>query len=496
MCPLDGMSLGTITRDDGRYTLTVPAARVNGQTASLVARLIGYKSASVPITLSAGAPITHDFVLVSNPLKLGEIVITGAGTSASAEKLGNVRNHVDSTAIANSNESNIVEGLAGKAPNVEVTESSGEPGAGSYIRIRGTRSLASGNSQPLFVVDGVPIDNSSISTTNFNPNDGLGSGEIEGTAQANRASDINPNDIENIEILKGAAAGALYGARAGQGVILITTKSGKSGATRYSMQSKLSFDDLNKTYPLQTRYGKGYYGQSPQELNADTEGNPDPTACDNISNPICRYSWGPDLTVTGAKVYDHANEAYVTGHTTDNNLSVSGGNDRTSFFLSGAYLYDRGVFEGPNNNYQRSTVRLKASQKLTDRVDVGGNISFADARGNYVERGNTTNGLQLGLLRTPPDWNNQPYKGPNGQITFRFQHPTPVDVTSDRGWNNPFWTLNEGIHNSQLGRAFGNLNANYDATDWLKIAYVAGGDYYADERLEGAPQGSAGTGGE
>lgn len=493
---LDGMSIGTITRDDGRYTISVPAARVSGQTASLVARLIGYKSVAVPVTLSTSAPITHDFVLVSNPLKLGEIVITGAGTSQSAEKLGNVRNHVDSTAIANSNESNIVEGLAGKAPNVEVTESSGEPGAGSYIRIRGTRSLASGNSQPLFVVDGVPIDNSSISTTNFNPNDGLGSGEIEGTAQANRASDINPNDIENVEILKGAAAGALYGARAGQGVILITTKSGKPGATRYSAQSKLSFDNVTKDYPLQTQFGQGYYGQSPYALNADADGNPDPTACDNVGNPICRYSWGPDLSGTGTKVYDHANEAYVTGHTTDNNISVSGGNDRQSFFLSGAYLYDRGVFQGPSNNYQRSTVRLKATQKLTDRLDVGGNVSFADARGNYVERGNTTDGLQLGLLRTPPDWNNQPYKGPNGQITFRFQHPTAADATSDRGWNNPFWTLNEGIHNSQLGRAFGNVNANYNATDWLKVAYVLGGDYYADERLEGAPQGSASTGGE
>ena len=116
---------------------------------------------------------------------------------------------------------------------------------------------------------------------------------------------------------------------------------------------------------------------------------PIPTACDNIGNFFCRTSWGPDLTVTGAKVYDHSNEAYVTGHTTDNNLSVSGGNDRTSFFLSGAYLYDRGMFEGPNNNYQRSTIRLKATQKLTDRFDVGGNVSFADARGNYVERGNT-----------------------------------------------------------------------------------------------------------
>ncbi|MEP7065286.1 MAG: SusC/RagA family TonB-linked outer membrane protein [Gemmatimonadota bacterium] len=493
---LDGMSIGTITRDDGRYSIIVPAARVNGQSASLVARLIGYKSVATPVTLAAGTPITHDFVLASNPLKLGEIVVTGTGTSASAEKLGNVRNHVDSTAITNSNESNIVEGLAGKAPNVEVTESSGEPGAGSYIRIRGTRSLASGNSQPLFVVDGVPIDNSSYSTTNFNPNDGLGSGEIEGTAQANRASDINPNDIENVEILKGAAAGALYGARAGQGVILITTKSGKAGATRYSAQSKLSFDKITKRYPLQTQFGQGYYGLSPQALNADGEGNPDPAACDDISNFFCRTSWGPDLSTTGEQVYDHANEAYVTGHTTDNNLSVSGGNDRTSFFLSGAYLYDRGVFQGPNNNYQRSTVRLKATQKLTDRLSVGGNVSFADARGNYVERGNTTDGLQLGLLRTPPNWNNQPYKGENGQITFRFQHPTAADQTSDRGWNNPFWTLNEGTHNSQLGRAFGNLNADFDASDWLKINYVLGGDYYTDERLEGAPQGSAGTGGE
>ena len=101
-----------------------------GRRASLVARLIGYKSEAVPVTLTAGGTVTHDFVLASNPLKLGEIVITGTGTSSSVEKLGNVRNHVDSTAITNSNESNIVESLAGKAPNVEVTESSGEPGRG------------------------------------------------------------------------------------------------------------------------------------------------------------------------------------------------------------------------------------------------------------------------------------------------------------------------------------------------------------------------------
>ena len=99
----------------------------------------------------------------------------------------------------------------------------------------------------------------------------------------------------------------------------------------------------------------------------------------------------------------------------------------------------------------------------SDRLGVGGNVSLVDARGNYVERGNTTDGPQLGLLRTPPDWNNANYRGPNGQITFRFQHPTAADVVAHRGWNNPFWTLDEGVHNSQLGHVICNLTSNYNA---------------------------------
>src|SRR5438105_1895351 len=148
------------------------------------------------------------------------------------------------------------------------TAASGEPGAGSYITIRGQRTVglpSSGSAQPLFVVDGVPIDNTSFSTTDFNPVDGLTAGSIEGTTQTNRASDINPGDIESVEILKGAAAAAIYGSRAGQGVVLITTKHDTPGPTRYTFRSSISADDITRTYPLQRSWGQGSLGFVPSD---------------------------------------------------------------------------------------------------------------------------------------------------------------------------------------------------------------------------------------
>src|SRR5438552_6991831 len=225
------MGLGALSKDDGRYTIVVPGARVSGQTVTMAARRLGYKSQSAQVTLTAGG-VTHDFVLAANPLQLGEVVVTGAGTSTSAEKLGSVRNSVGAEVIAKAGEANMVQALAGKAPNVTVIQQSGDPGAGSFINIRGTSSIL-GSNQPLFVVDGVPMDNSTFSTSNFlGPEDAGGTlvqvGQTEGTVATNRAADLNPNDIESVEILKGPAASAIYGARAAAGVVLITTKSGRS----------------------------------------------------------------------------------------------------------------------------------------------------------------------------------------------------------------------------------------------------------------------------
>ena len=478
---IESLALGAVTREDGRYRFEVPVGRIPSQPVRITARLLGYRPSSVEINLAASSTIARDFALEANPLRLGEIVVTGAGTSTTAEKLGNVRNMVDSSLIRRSNEVNIVQALAAKAPNVEVTASSGEPGASSFIRIRGTRTVT-GNTQPLFVVDGVPIDNTTFSTSNFNPLDELGTGEISGTTQENRAIDINPDDIESVEILKGAAAGAIYGARAGQGVILINTKSGRPGPTRWTLRSSLGFNDVSRDYPLQRSYGQGTLGGSPAPDDCDDPG---------LNAGLCTRSWGPSLE--GATTYDHANEAYRTGHEWNNDLSISGGSERTSFFLSLGHLRNDGVFEGPNNAFDRTTVRLKGTHQVTDQLTLGGNIAYADTRGEFIQRGNNVNGLQLGLLRSPPDFNNLPYLDPVTGLhrSFRMRNPPPGSESATRGFDNPFYALYEPVNTSNVSRTFGNINAKYIPRTWLEVSYTLGADFSSDERLEGAPQASS-----
>lgn len=176
------IGFGTTTRADGRYVLTIPGNRVQGQQVTLSVRAIGYKPQTREISLTEGES-AQDFTLAPNPLQLGEVVVTGAGTSLEVEKLGSVRNNVDSSLIERSNEVNIVNALAAKAPNVEIISTAGDPGANTAIRIRGANTLGS-TGDPLFVVDGIPIDNSTITTTTF---DGTGFGNQQGTTSPNRA---------------------------------------------------------------------------------------------------------------------------------------------------------------------------------------------------------------------------------------------------------------------------------------------------------------------
>ena len=474
---IEGLNVGSTTDESGRYSFQVPGARVNGQAVTITARRIGYTVRTATVTLTPGE-VTQQFALAPNPLQLGEVVVTGAGTSTEVQKLGHVRNNVSADLIVRSNEPNIVQALAGKAPNVNVSQSAGDPGAGSSIRIRGMRTL-NGSVEPLFIVDGVPVDNSSVSTTNFNVVDAGGvnlpgqdnGGQLEGTSTPNRVSDINPNDIENVEILKGAAAAAIYGARAGNGVVLITTKRGRSGPTQYRATSTWSFDEVTRLYPLQRSFGQG-------------NSNVAPAACEGF-NATCLRSWGPRIT---GETFDHANEAFRTGVMSDNALSASGGNERTTFFLSTGFNRHLGVMVGPNNYYNRATARLSATHRLVDRLLVGGNFSYTDARGHLTQRGNNTNGLLLGLLRTPPDFNNQPYLVDGMHRSYNLQNPVPGNYSEDRVFNNPFYTLYEELNETQVGRVFGNVNAEYTANDWLRFNYTLGSDYSADERLEACPQ--------
>ncbi len=475
---LDKMGVGTQTKADGSYRFTVPAARATGQPALLTVRLQGFKPKSVTITLSAGT-INTDFALETQAIVLQQLVITGEGTITTNEKLGATVNTVGSQEIGKANESNLTESLAGKAPNVQVTSESGDPGSSVNIQIRGIHTF-SGDGQPLFVVDGVPVDNSSINTQSLIP--GAPNNAEQGTVAPNRIADINPNDVESVTILKGSAAAAIYGARAAQGVVIITTKSGRSGATQYSLHSSYSFDKVTHGYPLQRTYGQGNNG-----FLADNGVSPDTDAYSSS------HSWGQPLAA-GTKTYDHFAEMFETGHVADNNLSISGGDDRRTFFLSGGINDNHGFVLGPADQYKRSTIRLKATQLIGDKLKLGGNLAYVDSRGSYVQRGDNVSGIMLGGLRTPPEWNNFDFFASNGQYkTYRFQTPSTLSATTGRGYDNPFWITSEAPAQSQLNRVFGNVDVNFEPVDWLKIQETAGADYYTDSRLEGLPQGNGTT---
>lgn len=460
------MGLGAITGNDGRYSFYVPAARVANQSVVITARLLGYTEQSATITLRAGT-ITQDFTLTAAPTRLSQVVVTGEGTSTTREHLTTTVNSVDTAQLQRAAQpQNVVSALAAKAPNVVVRTQSGEPGGSASIKIRGDASLT-GTNQPLFVVDGQPVDNSTTSTN----------GGDASTVTQNRVADINPNDIESVDILKGAAASAIYGARAANGVVLITTKRGHPGQTRFTFTSTETFDHASPEDILQHTYGQGLNG---------VDGS-----CNTPDCVALRWSWGPAIT---GPSYNHLDEIFKTGLTADNNLSVSGGNERTTFYVSGGLTAQDGMMKGPNNKYNRASARLKGTHELSSRVTVGGNFNYIDTRGNYVQKGSNVSGLLLGALRTPPSYNNEDYLTDVGlQRPYRFPNPSSTTSFTQVGYyDNPFFVLNSPGNRSELGRSIANANVDWQAMDWLRVTYTLGADYYNDSRLEALPLTSAG----
>ena len=482
---IEQLGAGAVTRPDGSYTILIPGARIPSGPVTVTARLVGYKARSAQVDFSSGSAV-QDFSLADNPLQLGEIVVTGAGTVSEVEKLGTGRSNVDSLSIVRSAEPNVITALAAKAPNVSVVSSSGDPGASAHVQIRGQTTISAGSgisgadAQPLIIVDGVPIDNS-ISYNN--PNNGALNSSA---APSNRAIDINPNDIENVEVLKGAASGAIYGSRAGQGVIIITTKKGRPGPTKYSLRSSASFDEVAKLPELQQRYGLGVDGVAPVCVSGAS------------ANCIVGFdeagSWGPAIA-PGSTAFNHAGEMFQTGHTFDNALTISGGNDRTTFFLSGGSTNQRGIITGSNDKFDRISVRFNGSHRVFDNLKVAANIAYIDGDGGFITSRNSTDGLLLGAWRSPPNFNNLPYLDPVTGLhrSYRFPNPAAGSEQQSRNYDNPFFVANESFNKSDVGRTFGGINAEFTATPWLSFNYTLGADYSNDERTQAWPWSTSNT---
>jgi TonB-linked SusC/RagA family outer membrane protein len=451
------LGIGSATDVNGQYSFTVPASKISEANVTLRVSYMGYRSQEVQISLE-GREITRNFELIVDVLKMNEIVVTGFGPGIEKEKLGVTIAKVSGSDIVGSDEGNVVSALHGKIANVEVTNSSGEPGASSYIRIRGANSIT-GGTQPLFVVDGSPISNDQYFSDNTLGHDGV--------SEMNRASDINPEDIQSIEILKGPAASAIYGSRAANGVVLVTTKKGRPGRVRLSYKMSYSWDEVNKTAPLQTRWGQGVDGEY-------IEGMP--------------WSFGPKLGPE-VPVYDHETEMFEIGHVFENNLAVTGGNERTAYYLSiGSYNQD-GFIIG-NSDYKKYSFRLNASQVITEKLKVSGNFNYANVASDRIQKGSNVSGLLIGSWRTPPDFDNRQYLTPEGYHRS-YRLPNPTTEEGSRGYNNPFFVVYKDLNTSLVNRAFGNIQVDFDPIRWIHLNYTLGQDFSNDERRTVFPKGDS-----
>jgi TonB-linked SusC/RagA family outer membrane protein len=489
-----GTSSGTITDIDGKYTLRVPS-----DDAVLVFSFTGYSTEEVTVGTSNVVDITLKVGQV-----LGEVVVTALGISKDEKAIGYAVQSVDNSELLKANETNLIQSLAGKVAGLQVTGSTGAAGGSSFFLLRGFNTI-NGNNQPLIVVDGVPIDNQQLRQAG---------NEVASVAFSNRAVDINQNDIESVTVLKSAAATALYGSLAGNGAIIITTKRGKSGAQKVSVDfsSNLTFSEFNKVPELQNTFSQGSAGAyaGPHTRSAFSWG----ARVDTLRYTNADYVLTPAQDVDGDGVYDWDRNGYIvgqsspfasgnaistynpydffqTGISSNNNLAITAANANSSLRFSVGYTNETGII--PNNDFERLNFGLNADTRLGDKVKMGLGVQYINSGGTRIEQGSNVSGVMLGLLRTTPTFdnsaglsdvsedNNGAYQFPDGRPRG-YRGINPANGSSI--YDNPYWTAFNNPLEDKVNRVIGNFNLSYDPTPWLNISWRPGIDFYSDNRKQ------------
>lgn len=459
-----GTTNGVVTDRNGKYSIEVA-----NDEAVIDFTAIGFHA----IEKSVRGKSVIDVQLAVAEEELDEVVVTALGISRDKRTLGYAISEISEEEVQQSGENNVIQSLAGKAPGVWVNSSGGTPGSSSKILIRGNATFT-GQNQPLIVIDGVPIDNSTTQSTAgdypFNQN-------LAGVNNANRAVDINPDDIASVTVLKGPAAAALYGARAGNGAIIYTTKRGHFSRGPYlgvTVSQELTLNQVNKLPELQNRYAQGTGGGTPAGDAAATfiEGDPGPdetyfTSDDGSIGTSA--SWGPSMSSLGLASVDNPGNFFKTGVSTNTNVAITGGNDRSRVRLGLGYLNDDGMV--PNTSYNRVSVRLTADTRLSDKVQVGGTVNYINSQQVASQNGSNLGGIMLGLLRAPTSYDLEPHQYDNGNQRTYFAF-----------YDNPYFTALENPFTSKVNRVLGNIYAEYDPYEWLGLDYRVGVDAYSDFR--------------
>ncbi|WP_373492727.1 SusC/RagA family TonB-linked outer membrane protein [Aquiflexum sp.] len=468
-------TIGTVTDIDGNYSITVPSG-----SNVLTYSFIGFVGQSVEINNRS----TVDVVMVTDTRQLSEVVVTAFGLTQEKKKISFSAQEVNSTEIIASREQNIVDALNAKVAGVQVTRQGGSAGAGSSMVIRGIQSI-SGQNQPLFVIDGVPSNNSFRASI----------GTSGGVDYANRAIDINPNDIESITILKGPAATSLYGIQGATGVVLITTKKGsrQKGFT-VDISTNTSTDRIMNYFPQQLAYSQGDNGLYNGGTTFNHYGAPISTLRYDESTPFAKDPRGTivDMNHPNAgprvPVYDNQRLFFQNGFTNDSHVSVSASTDKTNFYISAGNMYQEGIT--PNNNFNRTSFKLSADSKLSDVVKIGGSVNYVNSTSTKFGRGDNFSDAIQGLYRTPPSFDNSAgFVYPNGQQrNFRGA----LDGSRPFSPDNPFWTVNNNPYTDNVNRFISFLQTDITPASWLTITHRLGFDFAHDERTQRWAPSSAG----
>lgn len=448
-----GTNNGVVTDFDGNFSIKAPVG------SELVVSYVGQPSQTVKVTSEKSYEVT-----MSSSQNLDEVIVTALGLKKDKKSLGYSVEDIDSEELMRNKTSNPINSLSGKIAGVNVTQSSGAAGSGAQIILRGGTSLERDN-QPLFVVDGVIYDNSTSSIGN-SAFDGM---TTTTTTNSNRVMDINPEDIENMSILKGPAASALYGSKASAGVVIITTKKGKEGAVEVNLSAKYTSSWAANLPETQTKYKQGYY-----EDQYDADGNYTGTEFNDFSYS----SWGEEYSA-GEQSYDNIGNFFETGSVWDTNLSVSGGNENGNFFLSGSYYDQDGII--PTTGYNKATFRFNGEQKFK-MFTFGANAAYSQASttktltsaGLY---GSSGTGALVSLYTWSPSTDMTNYLNDDGSRYQMFGDR--LDAEDEK--ENPYWILNENKLTDNTERFTGSFNVKADITDWWWVSYRMGIDSYTTE---------------
>ncbi len=430
-----GTSSGTVTAVDGQYSLPNVLS-----TSTIVFSYLGYVSFEARAATTLNVTLTEDFA------RLDEVVVTGLATNVKRSNLANAVSTVSAKElVGTTNPQTVDAALSGKVPGANITSNSGAPGGGFSVRLRGVTSV-NGNTQPLYVVDGVFIDNSAISPgLNAVTAAAAGGNPSNQDNATNRIADLNPDDIENIEILKGASAAAIYGALASSGVVIITTKKGVAGKTKVNFRQDFGQASISRKIGIRT---------FTEQRVIDTYG----------------ASAVPLFNQANGTIYNYEDELYGNkGFLTTSNLSLSGGDEKTKFFVSGLYGDEEGIIK--STGYQKSSVRANIDHRISNAFNFSLTTNYINSE---TDRGLTNNdnaGVTYGIaLSSTPSFINL-YPDANGL------YPNNPFAAS-----NPLQTRDLATNNEKTNRFIGGLTLNaflqQSSASVTKLVFRGGADYY------------------